>query len=38
MKNEALNLAEEYGFHVFPVTTPHHGGPAAGKRPLEHLR
>lgn len=34
MKKEALTLASQHGFHVFPVSSPLAGGPAAGKRPL----
>lgn len=34
MENEALELAEAFGFRILPVSSPHMGGPAAGKRPL----
>jgi hypothetical protein len=34
MLPEALTMARDRGFHVFPVTTPSDGGPNAGKRPL----
>ncbi|MBZ9755270.1 bifunctional DNA primase/polymerase [Mesorhizobium sp. ESP6-5] len=34
MQNEAIKLAETFGFRILPVASPRMGGPAAGKRPL----
>jgi putative DNA primase/helicase len=34
MLNAALELSGNHGFRLLPVSNPHSGGPAAGKKPL----